>query len=71
MNETDEIRLGKKIKISSKAIVTTNPKGLKKEFFVETVEVLIGIGNDHTADLIMTKEAWLALNKGESIIIKK
>lgn len=62
-------RLGKEIKISPKANITVNKAGFKTEFFVETVNVLIGIGNDHTADLIMSKDAWEALNKGEKINI--
>ena len=62
-------RLGKEIKVSPKANITVNKVGFKTEFFVETVNVLIGIGNDHTADLIMSKDAWEALNKGEKINI--
>lgn len=62
-------RLGKEIRISPKANITVNKAGFKTEFFVETVNVLIGIGNDHTADLIMSKDAWEALNKGEKIEI--
>ena len=62
-------RLGKEIKISPKANITVNKAGFKSEFYVETVNVLIYIGNDHTADLIMSKEAWEALNKGEKIEI--
>lgn len=62
-------RLGKEIKISPKANITFNKAGFKTEFFVPFVNVLIGIGNDHTADLIMTVDAWEALNKGEEIHI--
>lgn len=62
-------RLGTEIKISPKANITINSAGFKTEFFVETVNVLIGIGKDHTADLIMTKDAWEALNSGEKIDI--
>lgn len=54
-------RLGKEIKISPKANITINKPGFKTEFFTESVNVVIGIGKDHTADLIMTKEAWEAL----------
>jgi len=62
-------RLGKEIKITPKAhIIVMNP-GYKKEYLVESIEVLIGIGNDHTASLIMTKEAWEALQSGEKINI--
>lgn len=62
-------RLGKEIKISPKTNITVNKAGFKTEFFVETVHVLIGIGNNHTADLIMSKDDWEALNKGEKISI--
>jgi len=62
-------RLGRKIKISQKANITVNKAGFKSEFHVETVIVLIGIGTDHTADLIMSKDAWEALNNGDEISI--
>lgn len=62
-------RLGKEIKISPKANVTVNKAGFKTEFFVETINVCIGIGKDHTADLIMSKDAWEALLKDEKIHI--
>lgn len=61
--------LGKEIKISPKSHAAINAPGFKTEFFVESVNVLIGIGKDHTADLIMTKEAWEALNNGEQVSI--
>ncbi len=62
-------RLGKEIKISPKANVSVNKAGFKAEFFVETVNVVVGIGNNHTADLIMSKDAWESLKKGEPISI--
>ena len=62
-------RLGKEIKISPKANVSVNKKGYRTEFFVETVTLVIGIGKDHTADLIMSKDAWEALDNGEKINI--
>lgn len=62
-------RLGKEIKISPKSSVSINAPGFKAEFFDETVSLVIGIGKDHSADLIMTKEAWDALNNGEEITI--
>jgi len=61
--------LGKEIKISPKACVTVNKAGFKTEFFVDTVSINIGIGNDHTADLIMTRKAWEALKDGEEVNI--
>lgn len=62
-------RLGREIKISPKANITFNKPGFKTEFFVPTVNIVIGIGNDHVADLIMTVDAWEALNKGKEIHI--
>lgn len=62
-------RLGREIKISPKSSIAINTAGFTTEFFVDTVSVLIGIGKDYTADLIMTKEAWYALNNGEKINI--
>jgi hypothetical protein len=61
--------LGREIRISPKANVTVNKAGFKTEFFVPTVNVLIGIGKDNTADLIMTVDAWEALKSGEEISI--
>lgn len=70
---TSEIKefssLGKEIKISPKAKINVNKEGYKTEYFVETIEVLIGIGKDYTATLIMSKEAYEALNEGELISI--
>ena len=62
-------RLGKEIKISPKANATVSKKGFKAEFFVETVNIVIGIGKDHTADLVMTKDAWEALKNDEPVSI--
>lgn len=61
--------LGKEIRISPKANISVNAPGFATKFYVETVSVLIGIGKDHTADLIMTKDAWEALKKGAPIDI--
>lgn len=60
-------RLGREIKITPKAHVSVNTAGYKKEFFVETVEVTIGIGKNHAAYLIMSVEDWKALKKGEAV----
>lgn len=53
--------------IPNNAVVHINKPGLIKEFFVESVEVTIGIGKDHTASLIMDIEAFAALKKGEPV----
>jgi len=63
-------RLGKEIKVSPKANAMFHPKGYKTEFYVDTVSVVIGIGNNHTADLVMSKAAWDDLQKGEKINIE-
>lgn len=60
-------RLGREIKISPKSNITVNKPGFQTEFFVESINVVIGIGNHHTADLVMSKDAWIALNSGEEI----
>lgn len=62
-------RLGKEIKISPKSHVCFNNEGYKAEYFVPTVSICIGIGNDHTAELIMTQESYEALRSGEEINI--
>ncbi len=61
--------LGKEIKISPKSLVSVNKKGFKQEFFTPTVSLIIGIGKDHCAELIMNEEAWKALNENEIITI--
>lgn len=62
-------KLGREIKISPKSCVTVNKPGYSVEFYTESVNVVIGIGKDNTADLIMSKEAWDALLNGEEISI--
>lgn len=63
------VRFGREMKISPKANATVNEPGFSTKFFVPTVSVLIAIGNDHSADLIMTVEAWRAFKSGQPIEI--
>lgn len=63
------LKLGKEVKVSPKSHATLNKAGYSVEYFVDTVSVCIGIGKDHTAELIMTRDAWNALNDGENINI--
>jgi len=63
-------RLGRELRISPKANICVNKPGYKTEFYVDTVSVMIGIGKDHVADLIMSKDAWVALNEGAEISIE-
>ncbi len=62
-------KLGKRIEIGSTAHVTVNKAGFKKEYFVPSVQLTIGIGKDHTATLIMDTDSWKALKKGQKIDI--
>ena len=62
-------KLGKRIEIGANSKVTKNKPGMKVEFFTPTIDVLIGIGKDHVANLIMDEDAWKALKKGEAINI--
>jgi len=61
--------LGKEIKISPKSHVYFNKAGAEFKFVEESVEVLIGIGSDNTARLIMGKSDWESLKNGEEISI--
>lgn len=62
--------LGKEIKVSPKSKISVNKPGHKREYFTLTVDVLIGIGKDHTASLIMDWDAWEALKSGEKINVE-
>lgn len=62
-------KLGKRIEIGATAHVRVNKPGMKVEWFVPTVDVLIGIGKDHVAYLIMDEDAWKALKKGQKVSI--
>lgn len=61
--------LGRELKVSPKSHITINKPGYRHEFFVESVTLLIGIGKDHTADIVMSKEAWEAFKAGEEVEI--
>ena len=61
--------LGRRIEFGAKTKVTLNKPGMKVEWFTPTVDVLIGIGKDHVANLIMDTDSWTALKKGQKINI--
>ncbi len=61
--------LGRRIEIGSKAKINKNKPGYKIEFFTPTVDILLGIGKDHVAYLIMDEDAWHALKKGQKLNI--
>ena len=61
--------LGKRIEFGARSCVSKNRAGMKVEFFTPTVQVLVGIGKDNVAYLIMDEDAWEALKAGEEINI--
>ena len=63
----DCVDLGKALHIPSNSHATLNEAGFSTKFYVDTVSVTIGIGTDHVADLIMSKDAWEALKAGEKV----
>lgn len=62
-------KLGRRVEIGSTAKVDICKAGRTIKYFVPTVEVLIGIGNNHTARFIMDELAWKALKRGDEINI--
>lgn len=61
--------LGKEIKISPKAYANVYQPGHSIGFPGESIRVNINIGNSNGAVLIMSIQAWEALNNGEDIKI--
>lgn len=60
-------RLGKEIKISPKTKVSINKAGGSIDFEAACADILINIGSNHTAHLIMTTEALESLQNGAEI----
>lgn len=56
---------GANIKVGPKSHVMIYKNGASRTYHVPSVEVLIGIGKDHTASLVMDVDAWEALKSGE------
>lgn len=61
--------LGKRLEIGARSKVAINKAGFTLTHYNPTVDVLIGIGKDYVARLIMDVEAWEALKNGEPIDI--
>lgn len=61
--------LGRRLEINSHAMAIKIPAGYCVRYMDDVVEVIIGIGNNHTASLIMNKYAWEELKSGEEIHI--
>ena len=68
-NETSTEILGVNIILPSMTMVSIHEGGYKITYYEDTVIVIIGIGKDNTAELIMSKRAWEALNPGARINI--
>lgn len=63
------MKLGRRLEIGALSKVDVCNPGRKQEWMCESISVLIGIGDDNTAELIMSKEAWEAFINGEKIHI--
>lgn len=61
--------LGREMKISPKTLAITYDSGYGMTFNENSVEVVIGIGTNHTAHLFMSIEAYDAWLKGEPMNI--
>lgn len=62
--------LSRELKISPKACITVNEAGMGVTFHTPTVEILIGVGNDHTGHLIMDEDCFKAFKNGEEVHIE-
>lgn len=60
-------KLGTKMVISPKSHISVNSPGYSLKYYVNSIEVVIGIGSDHTGHLIMDVDAWEALNNGAKV----
>jgi len=64
-------RLGREILVSPDSLVIFNSPMYQVQYFNRSVEVIIGIGKDEIASLIMDESAWNTLKSGEEIHITK
>jgi len=60
--------LGRKLSIPVKTKATVYNEGYSVEFKGKSVAVSFGIGKDHTAQLVMSLEAWEAFKNGDEPI---
>lgn len=61
--------IGRELIINSNSVGIVNGENYSIEYFDKTIEVLIGIGKDNTASLIMSVDAWESFKNGENIHI--
>lgn len=65
-------KLGREIKISPKSLVMHSNKGIDLRYTEPAVHMVIGIGDKHVAELLMSKDAWNALQEdGVTITLHK
>jgi hypothetical protein len=60
--------LGRAIRFGVRSKVVIDEPGTNIEYLVNSVNMTIGIGNDHIAHLTMTEEAYLALQDPDNRI---
>jgi len=63
------MKLGRRLEIGALSKADVCNPGRKIEYMTETISVLIGIGNDNSAELIMSRESWEAFIQGEQVSI--
>ena len=61
--------LGRAIRVGANSYVSLNKSGFGIKFHVPTVDLVIGIGKDHVAYLVMDRDAWAALKENQKIDI--
>jgi hypothetical protein len=66
----DVSSLGASFRVGNKSLLSFNPPGTTQTFKEETVEVSIGIGDNHSAKLIMDMDSWEALREGAPVSIE-
>ena len=61
------MKLGRRLEIGALAKADVYNPGRKIEYMTETISVIISIGKDNYAELIMSKVAWEAFIQGDKI----
>ena len=62
-------KLGINIHIPENATIEINKAGAKKEYLIDSVEIIFGIGKDFVGYITMDAESYKALKNGEPITI--
>ena len=70
IKERYSMKLGRRLEIGALSKATVCNPSRKIEYMTETISVIIGIGDDNYAELIMSKETWEAFIQGEKIFIR-